>query len=65
MAGGLAEELRGLAALPPGEQIELSRQVKTLTLPGEMGEHFKCMALQKGAITQPSGFGMADRTHTL
>lgn len=65
MAGGLAKELQGLAALPPGEQLELSRQVKTLTLPGEMGEHFKCMALHKGAIAQPSGFGLADRTHTL
>ena len=65
MAGGLAEELRSLATLSPKEQLELSRQIKTLTLPGEMGEHFKCMALQKGVTVQPSGFDLVDRTHTL
>jgi len=65
MSGGLAEELKNLATLPVQEQLELSRQVKTLTLPGEMGEHFKCMALQKGVTAKPSGFGLADRTHTL
>ena len=65
MAGGLAEELKNLATLPLQEQLALSRQVKTLTLPGEMGEHFKCMALQKGALAKPSAFGLADRTHTL
>ena len=65
MAGGLAQELKNLATLPLQEQLALSRQVKTLTLPGEMGEHFKCMALQKGALARPSAFGLADRTHTL
>ena len=65
MAGGLAEEVSDLASLPLEEQLELSRQVKTLTLPGEMGEHFKCMALQKGRSARPSGFDLADRTHTL
>ncbi len=65
MAGGLAEELKNLATLPLQEQLALSRQVKTLTLPGEMGEHFKCMALQKGVTARPSAFGLADRTHTL
>jgi SAM-dependent MidA family methyltransferase len=57
--------MQGFAELSLEEQIELSRQVKTLTLPGEMGEHFKCMALQKGAIATPSGFSLADRTHVL
>lgn len=65
MSGGLAKELENLATLPLQEQLALSRQVKTLTLPGEMGEHFKCMALQKGALARPSAFGLADRTHTL
>ncbi len=65
MAGGLDAELQGFAELALKEQFELSRQVKTLTLPGEMGEHFKCMALQKGAIATPSGFSLADRTHVL
>lgn len=65
MAGGLEAEMQGFAALTLEQQLELSQQVKTLTLPGEMGEHFKCMALSKGAIATPSGFGLADRTHTL
>lgn len=65
MAGGLDAEMQGFAELALEEQLELSRQVKTLTLPGEMGEHFKCMALRKGAIVTPSGFSLADRTHVL
>jgi SAM-dependent MidA family methyltransferase len=65
MAGGLEAEMRDFAALSLEQQLELSRQVKTLTLPGEMGEHFKCMALSKGTNAVPSGFGMADRVHTL
>ena len=65
MAGGLGEEMQDFAKRPLREQLELSRQVKTLTLPGEMGEHFKCMALRKGDIATPTGFSLADRTHTL
>lgn len=65
MAGGLNAEMQGFADLSLEKQLELSRQVKTLTLPGEMGEHFKCMALQKGSTAPPSGFSLADRTHTL
>ena len=65
MAGGLDAEMQDFTTLSLEEQIELSRQVKTLTLPGEMGEHFKCIALQKGNTATPSGFSFADRTHTL
>lgn len=62
---GLATELQDFAARSPEQQLALSQQVKTLTLPGEMGEHFKCMALKRGKIATPSAFGAADRTHTL
>jgi SAM-dependent MidA family methyltransferase len=65
MAGGLDDEMRDFASLRPDEQLRLSQQVKTLTLPGEMGEHFKCLALRKGSIEAPSAFSLADRTHTL
>ena len=65
LAGGLEEEMRDFDALNTQEQVDLSRQVKTLTLPGEMGERFKCMALRKGSITTPTAFNLADRTHTL
>ena len=65
IAGGLEEEMRDFDALNTQEQVDLSRQVKTLTLPGEMGERFKCIALRKGSITTPTAFNLADRTHTL
>jgi hypothetical protein len=39
--------------------------VKLLTLPGEMGEHFKCMALSRGGIALPDSLRMADRSHAL
>lgn len=63
--GGLEDELAGMSELPIAEQLELSRQVKLLTLPGEMGESFKCMGLSRGEMTAVSAFGNADRTHAL
>jgi SAM-dependent MidA family methyltransferase len=65
MSGGLEAEMSGFDALTLEAQLELSQQIKTLTLPGEMGEHFKCMALRKGNCRTPSAFTLADRTHTL
>ncbi len=65
IGGGLDAVVAGLMSLSAAEQMELSRQVKTLTLPGEMGERFKCIALGKGTIERPGAFGLADRTHTL
>ncbi|MDH3491879.1 MAG: SAM-dependent methyltransferase [Gammaproteobacteria bacterium] len=65
LGGGLDAEMHEFASLPLASQLELSGQVKTLTLPGAMGEHFKCMALRRGDVSTPSAFRMADRTHTL
>ncbi len=65
MNGGLDLELQSMASLSPQEQLELSAQVKHLTLPGAMGENFKCMALRRGAVKVPSAFRLTDRTHTL
>jgi len=65
MAGGLEVEMQGFTTASLEAQLELSQQIKTLTLPGEMGEHFKCMALRKGTCPVPSAFTLADRTHTL
>ncbi|MGB5332933.1 MAG: SAM-dependent methyltransferase [Woeseiaceae bacterium] len=65
LGGGLDAEMREFGSLPLASQLELSGQVKTLTLPGAMGEHFKCMALRRGDVKTPSAFRMADRTHTL
>ena len=65
MSGGLEEEMHDIASLPVEEQVQLSQQIKTLTLPGEMGERFKCIALRKGSIATPTAFEIADRAHTL
>jgi SAM-dependent MidA family methyltransferase len=65
MGGGLTIEMAGFSELPLADQLALSGQIKTLTLPGEMGENFKCIALGRGAISVPSAFQFADRTETL
>ncbi len=65
MGGGLDLELQSMESLPAKAQLELSAQVKTLTLPGAMGENFKCMALRRGGAKVPSAFRLTDRTHTL
>lgn len=65
LRGGLDAEFAGFDSLSVAAQHELSRQVKLLTLPGEMGENFKCMGLQRGDVVAPSAFSHADRTMNL
>ncbi len=65
MGGGLELEMQGFNELPVASQIKLSGQIKTLTLPGEMGENFKCIVLSRGDIDTPSAFQFADRTNSL
>ena len=62
---GLDDELQGMASLSAEQQLALSAQIKTLTLPGEMGENIKCMGLLKGPVDRPPAFELGDRTHTL
>ena len=47
------------------DRIEAARAVKTLTLPGEMGERFQVMALGKGYDLALSGFRTQDLTYRL
>jgi len=65
ISGGLQDELAEFTSLPLEEQLELSRQTKLLTLPGEMGENFKCIGLSRGEIKPPSAFHDAYRLHML
>lgn len=65
LGGGIRDELANFSALDTTAQMKLSGQVKRLTLPGEMGENFKCMALGRGDIETPAAFYFADRTQTL
>jgi SAM-dependent MidA family methyltransferase len=63
--GGLDEELAGFSDLPLAAQLQLSGQIKLLTLPGEMGENFKCLGLGRGLLNFPDSLARADRTKTL
>jgi SAM-dependent MidA family methyltransferase len=62
---GLDAELERLGGLPEQRRVELSTEIKLLTLPSEMGEHFKCFAFSKGDCDPSGAFVTADRTHTL
>jgi len=47
------------------QQIKLSQQIKTLTLPSEMGERFKVMALTKNYDEPITGFTLLDLRNRL
>nr|MDJ0780167.1 class I SAM-dependent methyltransferase [Gammaproteobacteria bacterium] len=48
LANGLLELAQeAMAGAGDAERITLAQQIKTLTLPGEMGEKFKVLALTK------------------
>jgi len=63
--GGLENELAHFQSLSTVDQVDLARQIRQLTLPGEMGENFKCLALARGAVPAPSAVVAGDRAHTL
>ena len=63
--GGLEEALAGFHRLPTAAQIELTRQVRILTLPGEMGEYCKCIGLTRGPLKPPDALRIGDRAHSL
>jgi SAM-dependent MidA family methyltransferase len=65
LGGGLIEELERFSTLSAAQQLELSRQVKLLTVPGEMGENFKCIGLAKGGPPRPTAFDAYDRAQIL
>ncbi len=53
------------ALLTPAEQFKLHQAIKTLTLPSEMGDVIKIMALSKGLSTPLSTFLQPDRRRDL
>jgi SAM-dependent MidA family methyltransferase len=63
--GGLEKELAEFNSMPVARQVKLSGQVKLLTLPSEMGENFKCLGLQRGALLPPPALIASDRAHLL
>ncbi len=47
------------------QQLSLGAEVKKLTLPHEMGELFKVIAMGKGITDVPSGFARSNKRHRL
>jgi len=64
MATGLLEMASDPDA-PVTEQLKIAQQIKTLTLPNEMGESFKVMALSKKIDQSLMGFSLRDLRHQL
>jgi SAM-dependent MidA family methyltransferase len=65
LGNGLERRLREVSTLELGERLNLSRQAMVITLPGEMGERFRVIALAKGFDAPLSGFSVRDLRHTL
>ncbi len=64
MNAGIDSELAGIGELRVEERARVTSAVRTLMMPGDMGEHVKCLGLTKG-IDRPDVLRRMDRTHTL
>jgi SAM-dependent MidA family methyltransferase len=62
---GIEDFLAGFDCNDHLRQLEQARQVKLLTLPGEMGERFKAIALARGLDSKPLGFTYLDERKRL
>ncbi|MCK5395271.1 MAG: SAM-dependent methyltransferase [Gammaproteobacteria bacterium] len=65
LANGLSELHAEQVTDDVQEQVKLSQQIKTLTLPSEMGDRFKVMALTKNYDEPITGFSMLDLRNRL
>ncbi|MCP4043336.1 MAG: class I SAM-dependent methyltransferase, partial [Gammaproteobacteria bacterium] len=65
LANGLIDGLDEEQAQPTPEYLKLTSQVKRLTMPGEMGELFKVLALTRGVDQPLNGFQLQDRSWSL
>ncbi len=66
IGGGLEAELAGFESLDERGRLSLSAEVKTLTLPGEMGEAFRFIGFSRaGGPPRPPGFALSDLRRTL
>ena len=62
---GLEEYFIDILAKHPEDQYKLAQQVRTLSLPSEMGERFKCIALSKNFNKELDGFKTMNLLHKL
>jgi SAM-dependent MidA family methyltransferase len=61
----LARRLADVSGVDLVQRLNVSRQAMLLTLPGEMGERFKVIALAKGCEVALRGFEVRDLLRTL
>jgi len=61
LATGITEQVREPAQGDVKAQMRLAQEIKKLTLPHEMGELFKVMALGRGLSSPLLGFALQDR----
>jgi SAM-dependent MidA family methyltransferase len=61
LASGLPELVAQADSTDARTYLTMTEQVKKLTLPHEMGELFKVMALGRGAVPRLAGFALQDR----
>jgi len=62
---GLDDLLQQAGPTESMSYMKLAQQAKTLILPGEMGERFKCIALTRGMTTSVPGFRLQDYRNRL
>lgn len=62
---GLTDVMQGIDTASEIAQLQLSQQMKTLSLPGEMGERFKVIGLSKGLKQNVPGFSLRDLRYSL
>jgi SAM-dependent MidA family methyltransferase len=65
IGNGIGGFLADVADLDIVQRLNLSRQAMLLTLPGEMGERFKVVALARGYDAPLKGFSTRDLRHRL
>ncbi len=61
LATGIADAMQDATATDPKAHLRNAQEIRKLTLPHEMGELFKVMALGRGLAEPLSGFALQDR----
>ena len=62
---GLSHVVENSQADTEVQRLSLAQQMKTLSLPGEMGERFKVLGLSKGLDENVPGFEVRDFRYRL
>jgi SAM-dependent MidA family methyltransferase len=65
LGAGVDEEFANAGVRDLPRRLELSQQLQTLMMPGQMGERFKVMGLMRGIDVAPEAFLYRDLRHLL